>query len=162
MSKSYMNNQQNIDDNPQLKRNPFKAPEGYLESLDERIISLVVIDREEEVREAVTPSLGRRWFGILKPALLLACTFGVIFGMGYGVLRLTDTLNRPSDTDESYYAKMIENGLIRINFIDSVEEDLEYDDLDDEEPVFDEDTVVSWLASQYTSMELAQLYYDEK
>ena len=37
MSKSYMDQQHNIHDNPNLKRNPFKAPEGYLESLDERM-----------------------------------------------------------------------------------------------------------------------------
>ena len=89
-----MNHQQNIDDNPQLKRNPFKTPEGYLESLEEKILSLAGIAQNEEAQEVVTSLRRGRWFGVLKPALLLACTFGVIFGMGYGVLRLTDTLNK--------------------------------------------------------------------
>jgi len=82
--------------------------------------------------------------------------------MGYGVLRLTNTLNRPSDTDDSYYATMIEKGLIKSSFIYSIDEDLEYDDFNDEDPVFDEEEVVTWLATQYSSMELAQLYYEEK
>ncbi len=156
-----MNQQYDIHDNPQLKRNPFKAPEGYLEALEEKILSLAGIAQGEESQEVVTPSRGR-WYGILKPAFLLACTFGVIFGMGYGVLRLTNTLNRPSDNDDSYYAIMIEEGLIRSNFIYPMEEDLEYDDLNDEDPIFDEEEVVTWLATQYSSMELAQLYYEEK
>ena len=82
--------------------------------------------------------------------------------MGYGVLRLTDTLNKPSDTEDSYYTTMIEKGLIRSNFVYSIEEDLENEYFDDEESVFDEEEVVTWLATQYSSMELAQLYYDEK
>lgn len=157
-----MNHQHDIHDDPHLKRNPFKAPEGYLESLEEKILSLAGIVQNEEVREVVTSSRGSRWFNVLKPALLLACTFGVIFGMGYGVLRLTGTLNKPSDTEDSYYAKMIEKGLIRSSFIYPIEEELGYEDFDDEEPVFDEEEVVTWLATQYSSMDLAQLYYDEK
>jgi len=162
MSKSYMNQQHNIHDNPLLKRNPFKTPEGYLESLEEKILSLAGIAQNEEAQEVVTSLRRGRWFGVLKPALLLACTFGVIFGMGYGVLRLTDTLNKPSDTEDSYYTTMIEKGLIRSNFVYSIEEDLENEYFDDEESVFDEEEVVTWLATQYSSMELAQLYYDEK
>jgi len=157
-----MNQQHDIHDDPHSKRNPFKAPEGYLESLEEKILSLAGIVQNEEVREVVTSSRGSRWFNVLKPALLLACTFGVIFGMGYGVLRLTGTLNKPSDTEDSYYAKMIEKGLIRSSFIYPIEEELGYEDFDDEEPVFDEEEVVTWLATQYSSMDLAQLYYDEK
>jgi len=145
-----------------LKRNPFKTPEGYLESLEEKILSLAGIAQNEEAQEVVTSLRRGRWFGVLKPALLLACTFGVIFGMGYGVLRLTDTLNKPSDTEDSYYTTMIEKGLIRSNFVYSIEEDLENEYFDDEESVFDEEEVVTWLATQYSSMELAQLYYDEK
>jgi hypothetical protein len=157
-----MNEQYDITDDPHLKSNPFKAPEGYLESLEERILSLAGIVQGEAAEEVVTPSGVWRRFGILKPALLLACTFGVIFGMGYGVLRLTGTLNKPSDTEDSYYAKMIEKGLIRSSFIYPIEEELGYEDFDDEEPVFDEEEVVTWLATQYSSMDLAQLYYDEK
>jgi SNF2 family DNA or RNA helicase len=157
-----MNQQHNIHDNPLLKRNPFKTPEGYLESLEEKILSLAGIAQNEEAQEVVTSLRRGRWFGVLKPALLLACTFGVIFGMGYGVLRLTDTLNKPSDTEDSYYTTMIEKGLIRSNFVYSIEEDLENEYFDDEESVFDEEEVVTWLATQYSSMELAQLYYDEK
>ena len=59
--------------------------------------------------------------------------------MGYGVLRLTDTLNKPSDTEDSYYTTMIEKGLIRSNFVYSIEEDLENEYFDDEESVFDEE-----------------------
>jgi len=156
-----MDQQHNIHDNPNLKRNPFKAPEGYLESLEEKILSLAGIVEGEESQEVVTPSRGR-WYVILKPAFVLACTFGLIFGMGYGVLRLTNTLNRPSETDDSYYATMIEKGLIKSSFIYSIKEDLEYDDFNDEDPVFDDEEVVTWLATQYSSMELAQLYYEEK
>jgi hypothetical protein len=57
---------------------------------------------------------------------------------------------------------MIEKGLIRSSFIYPIEEELGYEDFDDEEPVFDEEEVVTWLATQYSSMDLAQLYYDEK
>lgn len=157
-----MNEQYNITDDPHLKSNPFKAPEGYLESLEEKILSLAGIVQGEAAEEVVTPSGSRRWLGILKPALLLACTFGVIFGMGYGVLRLTGTLDKSPNGEDSYYAKMVEKGLIKTKFIDWIEEDLEYDDFYEEDQDFDEEEVVSWLATQYSSMELAQLYYDEK
>lgn len=156
-----MNQLNDIHDNPHLKCNPFKAPEGYLESLEENLLSLAGIGQDRAAQTDVTPSRAERVFGLFKPALLLACTFGVILGMGYGVLRLTNTINKNPDQDNSYFATMIESGLLRLDFIDSVEEDLDYFD-DAEEIDFDEDTIVSYLASQYSSMELAQLYYDNK
>lgn len=155
-----MNQKHDIHDNPHLKRNPFKAPEGYLESLEERILSLAGIDQYGRAEVEATPSRGR-WYAIFKPALILASTFGVILGMGYGVLRLTNTIDKNPDQEDFYYATMIENGLLRTKFIDSVEEDLDYFD-DGEEIDFDEDTIVSYLASQYSSVELAQLYYEDK
>ena len=65
-----MNQQHNIHDNPLLKRNPFKTPEGYLESLEEKILSLAGIAQNEEAQEVVTSLRRGRWFGVLAGTLV--------------------------------------------------------------------------------------------
>lgn len=71
----------------QSKKVQHSVPEGYFDTLEERIHA--VIKPESNSRSA---------FALLKPAFVLACTFAAIFGIGYGALSLTSTLDRSSET----------------------------------------------------------------
>jgi len=65
----------------ELNSNPFKMPDGYLESL------------ESSIHEKINPEkpVKKGWAPVLKPVLFMAAMFGIIFGMGYGVMALTHT-----------------------------------------------------------------------
>jgi hypothetical protein len=65
-----------------LKRYPFSAPEGYFDNLEENLRSAVFNPAQEE-------SLYIKYF---KPALLLTCSFVMIFGLGHGALKLSEGL----------------------------------------------------------------------
>jgi len=67
---------------------PFRMPEGYLEKL------------ESSVNEKIGRKPSRAW-SVLKPAIGLACAFAVVFGMGYGVLSLTGSLNRNENVNDN-------------------------------------------------------------
>lgn len=64
---------------------PFRMPDGYLEEL-ESSLSVKTSTQPGKIRTA------------LAPALALACAFAIVFGMGYGVLSLTGSLDREEET----------------------------------------------------------------
>ena len=76
-----MKETKNILENEALRKAPFTVPEGYFDTV------------EESVRARMEKPAGRTspWT-ILKPALLTACMFLVILGIGYATLSLTGTL----------------------------------------------------------------------
>ena len=85
-----MKNNNDILDRQEFRENPFTVPEGYFASL------------EDTLREKVFPA-GKRHAGVagvLKPALMMAFSFAIIIGLGYGVLSLTHSLDRQSPISE--------------------------------------------------------------
>ncbi|MCF0165920.1 MAG: hypothetical protein HUJ89_01910, partial [Bacteroidales bacterium] len=62
-----------------MKTNPFKVPEGYAERL-QCVLS--------EKLESEKPERVPMWWRVAKPALLMACMFGIIFGMAAGIRSL--------------------------------------------------------------------------
>ena len=66
-----------------MKKISYEIPEGCFAQM------------EDKVRERTAPRESRPWTGVLKPAMLLAVMFVVIFGIGYGTMALTGTL-RPA------------------------------------------------------------------
>lgn len=142
-----MNEQNDILERARQAGQPFKAPEGYFESFEDRLMARI----SAEAQPAASTS--RRLWTVLKPALALAATFAIIFGMGYGVLSLTHTLDR-GNADVSGYAT-VEEELIRpvsiINYYQSEGESEEEGDID-------EDSIVSFLASELSYGDLTEIY----
>lgn len=69
-----------------LKENPFVVPQGYFASVEDAVHQK--IHKEEKVNPLVS---------FFKTGIALASVFGIVFGLGYGAMYLTDTL----DTTES-------------------------------------------------------------
>ena len=94
----------------ELKENPFRMPEGYLENMELSVM--------RKISEESAPRTG--WRTILRPAIYLAAMFALIFGIGYGVLALTHSSERMeqaaptlADEDIDYYV----NEYITVNEI---------------------------------------------
>ena len=127
--------------------NPFRAPEGYFDALEDRVMARIAADAAEQPQR-------RPVWRILKPALALAAAFAIIFGMGYGVLALTHTLDRGVGTSASEGFASVEEELIRpvslIEYYQSepVEENAE----------LDEETLVDYLSSSLSWADLADIY----
>lgn len=97
-----MNNKKEMEDILQrssLKENPFGTPKGYFESMQqevlEKISAMPVAPEYNDVQEQ-EPATFRTYFA---PAFSLAAMFGIIFGLGYGAMKLTGTGNK-SDLPE--------------------------------------------------------------
>lgn len=71
-----------------LKENPFGTPQGYFESMRQEVMekisaSPVYVPEKEE------PATFMTYF---KPAFALAAVFAIVFGMGYGAMYMTGTV----------------------------------------------------------------------
>lgn len=118
---------------------PFKMPDGYLENL------------EASVNEKIGRKPSRTW-SVLKPAIGLACSFVVIFGMGYGILTLTGTLNKVDE--KSADTETIDQYLSYSSHINYYENGVEEEDIIQDEEIMDylefemtESAVSDYLAS---------------
>lgn len=134
------------------KENPFRMPEGYFDSLADRLSARIA---EEEAEAAGTPK--RPVWRILKPAITLAAMFALVFGMGYGVLSLTHTLDRGAGSEEvSGYAsideEIMERSYIRNYLKNGGPAEIE------ESAEVEEETLVSYLASELSYSDLAEIY----
>ena len=65
-----------------LKENPFVVPQGYFASVEDAVHQK--IHKEEKVNPLVS---------FFKTGIALASVFGIVFGLGYGAMYLTDTLD---------------------------------------------------------------------
>lgn len=76
-----MKDTKNILEQESLKQAPFTVPEGYFQTVEDR------------VRERIAKPEGRtRLWTVLKPGMAVAAMFLIIFGIGYATLSLTGTL----------------------------------------------------------------------
>ncbi len=85
------NIEQDILQRPSLKENPYTLPQGYFAMVEDSVRKR--IHNEEEYES------GKRWITILKPAVMLAMTFGAIFGLGYGAMYVTGTTQQESNSN---------------------------------------------------------------
>ena len=141
-----MNEQNEIMESARRGGNPFRMPEGYFDSLEDRLAARIAA-------EAAPQPKARRVWAVLKPALALAATFAIIFGMGYGVLSLTHTLGRGAGASTGYASA--EEELIRHS---SVITYYQTGDPADSEEDIDEETLISYLASEMSFSDLAEIY----
>lgn len=96
-----MKNNNDILQREEFRQNPFTAPEGYFASL------------EDSLRDKVfaTEKKPAGFVGVLKPALMMACSFAVIFGIGYGILSMTGSISSQNAQMSAYdeIAAAVEN-----------------------------------------------------
>ena len=143
-----MNEQQDILRNPACRENPFQTPEGYFDSLEARLMGRIAEESAAETQSRTSRPVWR----ILKPALTLAAMFALVFGMGYGVLSLTHTLNRGAAVEASGYATAEEELIRPASLINYYQTD------PGEESEIDEETIINYLASELTFSDLAEIY----
>ncbi|MBR6424310.1 MAG: hypothetical protein IKS47_06520 [Bacteroidales bacterium] len=143
-----MNEQYDILESARRSGQPFKMPEGYFETFEDRLMERISVETKQEA-----PSRRQRIWLVVKPALALAATFALIFGMGYGVLSLTRTLNGGNPVVSGYAS--VEEELIRPA---SVMNYYQTGDPADAEEEIDEDTLVSYLATEMSFSDLAEIY----
>lgn len=85
-----------------LKENPFGVPAGYFTSVQEEVmekISAIPVAgtySEEEVK--AEPATFMTYF---KPAFAMAAMFGLIFGIGWGAMKLTETGTGETTSDKT-------------------------------------------------------------
>ncbi len=79
------NKNTDILQNSTLKENPFTVPQGYFAQLEKSVMEK--IETTETPQKAPVSNI----FSILRPAIGLAACFALIFGLGYGVLYITNT-----------------------------------------------------------------------
>ena len=74
-----------------LKENPFVVPQGYFASVEDAVHQK--IHKEEKVNPLVS---------FFKTGIALASVFGIVFGLGYGAMYLTDTLDTTKSSIPAY------------------------------------------------------------
>lgn len=100
----------NIED-PHLKENPFKVPEGYFLELRDSVSNRIA------GREKQHPSL----WTIARPQLGLVTAFAIVFFLGYGIISVFSGLQKNQDIftlNGEITSKYIEEGFLRTTFID--------------------------------------------
>lgn len=140
-----MNEEKDILELARQEGNAFRTPEGYFDSLEDRVMARIAAET------AQTPARRPVW-SVLKPALTLAAMFALIFGMGYGVLSLTHTLGRDANVAATEYASAEEEMITPASLINYYQSD------PGEETELDEDAIVSYLASALSYSDLAEIY----
>ena len=145
-----MNEQKELLSSLSASGNPFRVPEGYLDGLEDRLLARIAAEEAVESQQPKRPV-----WRILKPALTLAAMFALIFGMGYGVLSLTHTLDRGAGSAEQSDYATVEEELIRpVSLIDYYQVDSAAEDSAE----LDEETVANYLATELSFAYLAEIY----
>ena len=121
--------ERDILQNANLKENPFSVPQGYFSSVEEAVHQK--IHKEEKVNPLVS---------FFKTSIALASVFGIIFGLGYGAMYLTNTLDtNTSATQAPVYASNEEENTDEFTISASEEEIEQY--------LIDSDLSISALAA---------------
>ncbi len=75
-----------------LKENPFGVPAGYFTSMQEEVMEKIsaipVVQPYSEEETKAAPATFMTYF---KPAFAMAAMFGLVFGIGWGAMKITGT-----------------------------------------------------------------------
>ena len=83
---------EDILDKGYLKENPFGTPAGYFSKMQQEVMETISTMPHTQVQEECTPASRPTFLTYLKPAITLASVFGIVIGMGYGAMKLTDII----------------------------------------------------------------------
>ena len=122
-----------------MSNTPFRMPDNYMESL------------EAAVSEKINRKPSKTW-SVLKPAIGLACSFALVFGMGYGVLALTGTLDR-GDAAADYSETALVNNFTTSSLIDYYENLEAYG-----EDYLQEEEILDYLSEELSQFDISEIY----
>lgn len=109
------NETDNILERSSLKENPFGVPSGYFSTMQDEVMAKIsaipVMPPQAEEAEETAPAGFMTYF---KPAFVMAVMFGIIFGLGYGAMKITGTY-----TDDD----AVQGALFYANASDELSED---------------------------------------
>lgn len=137
---------------PSLKENPYTVPQGYF--------SMV----EDEVREKIHGKQSEKGslYSIFKTNIALVASFVLIFGIGYGIMHLTntpDTLKMQqqlySESQDSNADSLTDELIIRVigNYpIMEAMAEMDNDPQIDNEPTFNKDNIEQYLIDSDVSL----------
>ena len=101
-----------------INRNPFTVPDGYFESLEDRV--------RERIHRPATPFA--TFVMKAKPAFMMALMFAVIAGFGWLASKVTPLLYEdPLESDDPIMA-MIEGGYLESSFIYAYSDEIDLDE----------------------------------
>ena len=106
-----MNNKKEMEDILQrssLKENPFGTPKGYFETMQREVlekVSAMPVAPEYDKTQEQEPATFKTYF---VPAFSLAAMFGIIFGLGYGAMKLTGTGEGSDQLEQTVLSENIE------------------------------------------------------
>lgn len=112
-----MDKMKEIQDNDSIRENPFRMPEGYLEEMENSVLEKISAQEKTYGR----PS----WKKVLRPAFYMAAMFGLIFGIGYGVMALTRTAERIEAAEPDFFAGIEEIATEETDFKLASKEDID-------------------------------------
>lgn len=97
--------------------NPFTVPEGYFESLEDRI--------RDRMQKPATPFSS--FVTKVKPAFAMALMFGAIAGFGWLASKVTPLLYNDPAANEDAIMAMIEEGYLESSFIYAYLDEIDID-----------------------------------
>lgn len=109
----------NMLDEIKNKKRPFSVPDGYFSSVEDSV--------KDRIRTPQKRGDSPIWASI-KTGFALAFSFLFIFGMGYGVISLTGSMQKDHfgmENDE--FAILIRDGYIKHDFIDYLYDEIDID-----------------------------------
>lgn len=143
------NIENNILQNPKLKESPFDVPEGYFLALEDSV--------RAKIHKPLTPFIS--FTMRFKPALMLALTFIIIAGLGYGVAALTHKMTEKGEGEDTIFA-LIEEGYIRNDFIDNYYEEIDLEKAFKNNIVIN-DEIASYFCEHFSEEDILQLLEKE-
>ena len=82
-----------------LKENPFGVPQGYFENMQQEVMDKIAATSVANSVPDIAQAEPVTFLTYFKPAISLATVFGIIFGLGYGTMKLTGSYH--NDIPES-------------------------------------------------------------
>jgi len=147
-----MKQNNNILENKHLRENPYKAPVGYFSQL------------EDEVNAKIhgEASISSRIWIKSKSIVVLACSFILLWGLGYGIFNVAN-LGNQAVTTESGLLALIDEGYLSNSFIEDY-----YDEINLSEYVSDfeendelDNNTINEIEESMTSNEILEYLYNE-
>lgn len=144
-----MKEHKDILEDTRLKENPFGAPDGYFDSLEKTIGDRIGTD---------SPTSGT--MAVLKPALYLFSMFAVIFGMCYGVLKLTETSKPATSENDEVYLSTVDFILFNRSSLDFLDTDTDSECNGNCDPA--EEDLIDFLDTEVSSNQLTSYLLQEQ
>jgi len=147
-----MKQNNNILENQHLRENPYIVPVGYFSQLENEVNAKIH-------GKASLPS--RIWMKS-KSVVILACSFILLWGLGYGIFSLANLGNKSIATESGLLA-LIDEGYLSSSFIEDYYDEInlsEYLSRFEKNDVLNDNTA-NEIEESLTSNEILEYLYNE-